>query len=592
MKTDNFYTSYNARHLAPKEVAKTFIWSESFGKLVQNNHSIILGARGCGKTTLMKMLTVPALYSWNTDDRSEDIRENIPFYGIYISTDIYWNVKNKTYGPQLESFGDLSQRVSHFAVNSNVFSSLCDTFLNIITIELNDYDEAKEIELSTYLINSWKLPPTIPKIKFIKEALNERVDEVNQLIQNLIFNYSSNKKVNLPEYFNLSFDSSIENIIPRFERIYNIENKRKWALCFDELEFAPIWLQNKLFSSLRSRTQYILYKLSASPILPSELEKSLLHEYGPTSGNDVDMIKMWRSNDIEEFSQKIIKSFLNNNIELINFFGTNEIYNKTRYSYTEGSRFHKELIELINKDISFKNFLKSKKVTLTDIELSNSQQKDVLFRKIKPIVYFRNAFIKLNTEAVVLNRSRKSAAELYYGIEVLIKVCEGNPRWLIGIVSQLISKSHGEKPSKVMQYEQLLESARRFNNAIANIPVGKSDNTVDELIDRIGNYFNNQILGPEFFMDPKGTFEVDIDTIEKHPNISNIIEKAVAQGALILLDSNDDSFDFKILGQRFKLSYLLSILYNLPLRKYNKVNLSECLEGIYGKNSVQFSLFK
>ncbi|BAO55010.1 ORC-CDC6 family AAA ATPase [Nonlabens marinus] len=592
MKNENFYTAYNARHLAPREVAKTFIWSESFAQLIQNNHSVILGARGCGKTTLMKMLTVPALHSWELDSRAEDVRTNIPFYAIYVSTDIYWNVKNQTYGNQLKRYKGLSERVSHFSVNSNVFTSICDTFLNILSLELKDNSEEKEIELCRCLIKAWKLESTIPKIIYVKEALIQRVDEVNQMIQKIIFNSSDSEVFDLPEYFNLSFDSSLESIIPQFERIYDLNkiNKiKKWALCFDELEFAPIWLQNQLFSSLRSRTQYLLYKLSASPILPSELEKSLMSDYSPSVDNDVTMIKMWDSTDKEEFSKKIIQSFLNDATDPTDFFGTNEIYNKTHYSYEKGSRFYKELLELISKDDSFKSFLISKKIDVTNPLFTENNQKDVLFRKIKPIVYFRNAFIKTNKDSIITKRSRKSSSELYYGIEVLLKVCEGNPRWLIGIISQLLSKTGGSKPSKESQYQQLFESAVRFKNVIANIPVGSSDNTVDDLMERIGLFFSNEVLGKEFQMDPRGTVFIDDKAILSYPDISNIIEKAAAQGALILVGSQNNSFDFRVNGKRFKISYLFSILYNLPLRRFNEVNLSKCLKGVNGQNSGQFT---
>lgn len=594
MKPDNFYTTYNARHLAPKEVAETFIWSDNFGKLIQNNHAIILGARGCGKTTLMKMLTIPALYNWDSE-KAENIRTNIPFYSIYISTDIYWNVKNQTYGSQLKEYGELSNQISRFAVNSNVFSSLCDTFINIIESELKDNDENKEIELCKELIKAWKLSNTIPKLKFVKEALYERVDEVNQLIQEIIFNYDSSKDIPNPEYFNLAFDTSLELVIPKFERIFGIdgnENKRKWALCFDELEFAPEWLREKLFSSLRSRTQYLLYKLSSSPILPSELKDTLHAEYGPTSGNDVELIKMWTSNDNEEFSQKIIQSLIKDKGSIDEYFGSNKIYNKSADSYVDGSKFNLAVKELIKKDDSFKDFLETKEVDLENPVPRDAGEKDTLYRKIKPIVYFRNAFIDSNRKGgKITYRSRKKAPDLYHGVEVLSKVCDGNPRWLIGIVSQiLINAKSDKKVSRIDQYSELYRASTRFKNVMENIPVGNCDLTIVNILDRIGEYFRDQVLGETFFMDPKGTFEVDENEVILNDNIVELIEKGVAQGAIILLEAKESSFDFMVREQRFRLSYLFSILYDLPLRTYKECKLSECLSDKKSQ-PLQGSLF-
>ncbi|WP_417237495.1 hypothetical protein [Bizionia paragorgiae] len=588
---ESFHNTYNARHLAPSDVAKTFIYSNNFQRLVQNNHSIILGARGCGKTTLMKMLTIPALYSWENDPLSSNIRSTIPFYGIYVSTDIYWNVKNQTYGAQLERYGNFADRISHFSVNSNVFISLCDTFINIISTEINDYDERKEVELSVALIKAWKLDSVVPKIKFIREALNERIDTVNQFIQDVIFNFKPEDEIPYPDFFNLAFESSLELIIPKFERIYNIEGVKKWALCFDELEFAPIWLQEKLFASLRSRKQYILYKLSASPILPSKIEKLFKGEYSPTSGNDVDMIKMWASADSEDFSKKIINSFLGGDLDVKEVLGSNEIYNKSQNSYVEGSTFHKKLLNLINKDESFMLFLKDKRVDLVNPVPLLEGQKDTLFRKIKPIVYFREFFLLSNINKHPKYRSRKKSIDLFHGYEVISKVCDGNPRWLIGIISQLISKRNeiDSKISKEDQYNELLNASKRFKNVIANIPVGNSNVNMVKIIDRIGEYFKNEILGGDFKMDPRGTFIVDEDEGKVHGSLIELINKGVSQGAFILLDSNDNSFDFEVRGKRFKLSYLFYILYNLPLRSYNPIKLSDCLEE--NDSTKQVSLF-
>lgn len=581
MRIEGIYSAYNARHLKPNEVGESFIWSANFEKLIQNGHSVILGARGCGKTTLMKMLTIPALSSWE-DDRADQIRKSIPFYAIYISTDIYWDVKNQTYSPQLERFGNFDTIISNFSVNSNVFTSLCDTFQYIIE-EYRLEDDTREIELCKSLIEAWKLNQVIPKLIYVKEALNKRVDEVNQLVQDIIFNYNNDDKLPHPDYFNLSFETSLETIIPIFERIYDLNDNKKWALCFDELEFAPLWLQQKLFRSLRSRKQFLLYKLSASPILSLELEKLLQSEYAATSGNDMQIIKMWNSSDNEAFSSQIIDSLLHKkfpNKKAINFFGSNEVYNSSN-QYKKDSAFYKKIIELGKKDPSFIAFLKEKKVNPADPIMDNTNLRDTVFRKIKPIVYFRDFYIDEIKEGRVSYRSRKTGNELFSGLEVLSKICDGNPRWLIGIINSILSKSVEKGAKKNIQFDELNSAALRFKNVIENIPIGtNTSHSLIDVIEKVGIYFKDQVLGEKFLMDPKGTFEVNISSDEVSDDIVFLLEKAISQGAIILVDSNDDNFDFRIRGKKFKLAYLFSLLYNLPLRNYPSIKLLECLKGI------------
>lgn len=592
MKIDDIYPAYNARHLNPNEVGASFIWSANFEKLIQNGHSVILGARGCGKTTLMKMLTIPALNSWK-DKRANRIRKSIPFYAIYISTDIYWDVKNHTYSSQLERFGNFDQIISNFSVNSNVFTSLCDTFSYIIN-DNQFNDESKEIELCKTLIEAWKLTQVIPKLIYIKEALNKRVDEVNQLVQQVIFNYKKGDNIPHPSYFNLTFETSVEAIIPVFERIYNLSNEKKWALCFDELEFAPLWLQQKLFRSLRSRKQFLLYKLSASPILSLELEKLLQSEYPATSGNDMQIIKMWNSGDNETFSSQIITSLLRKKFsgkKSIDFFGSNEVYNSSNL-YTKGSSFFKKIIELAKKDPSFNHFLKERNIDPSNPVINDAKLKDTIYRKIKPIVYFRDFYIDdiSKNNSKVTYRSRKKGNELFFGIEVLSKICDGNPRWLIGIITSILLKSSESGAEKNLQFDELHSAALRFKNVIANIPIGNNTSySLIDIIEKVGLYFKDQVLGEKFLMDPKGTFEVDSKEINLTDDIIFLLEKAISQGAIILVDSKDDNFDFRIRGKKFKLAYLFSLLYNLPLRSYPNVKLSECLRGI--KQVNQKTLF-
>ena len=49
------------------------------------------------------------------------------------------------------------------------------------------------------------------------------------------------------------------------------QKKFKWALCFDELEIAPEWLQKKIYTEyLRSTNQSLLFKITSTPLIDWE----------------------------------------------------------------------------------------------------------------------------------------------------------------------------------------------------------------------------------------------------------------------------------------------------------------------------------
>lgn len=586
---NNSVNSYNARHIKAEDIAKSFVMSNSFLKILENNNSIVLGARGCGKTTMMKMLTLPALYSWEHKEANQ-IRENLPFYSIYVSTDIYWDLKNQSFAEQLSKIDNLELVISKFSVNSSIFLSVCDTFKNILKFEIKDTEISRELELCEYLVESWKLPEnTIPQLKNVSNALNDRIDQVNILIQKFVFNNTN--KFEFPDYFFLEFDTSILRVINKFEELY-CKKKKSWALCFDELEFAPHWLQEKLYTSLRSRDQRILYKLSSSPILPSVLEKRFNTDYAPSVGNDFTLIKMWDQADETDFIKDLIKSHVYRNspgINLKNLFGSNEIYNKDSDSYKISSSFHNEMKELYLKDLSFKEFLIEKQINIESIEFSKDAN-DTIYRKIKPIVYFRNYFLSGNDSTKVKYRTRKKSSDLYYGIEVITKICDGNPRWLISLLNDLFinTTEKGELP-QTKQTDQIMRYSKRFLNVISNIPIDSNSSfTFKKFINKVGEYFKEEILGPSFKMDPRITFTVDQHISQ---DLLTLLEKGVAQGAFIIVNSNDEDLDFDLKGKRLKLSYLLYPLYYLPLRKYEPISLRECIGIKTNSEGNQMKLF-
>lgn len=590
-----FYNTYNARYISPNEVGEKFIYSESFGKLLQNNHSVILGARGCGKTTLMKMLTLPALNSWN-DENSKSIIAEMSFFAIYISTDIYWDSKNQTYDKQLSGYGNLANRLSHFTVNSNVFISFCDTLLNILEYEGDIVkDDKREVELSKQLIESWQLQNTIPKIEYVRESLLKRIDNANLMIQNIIFNNARETDIPLPEYFNLQFDSSLSHLVAAFQRIYKLAKPKKWAFCFDELEFAPEWLQEKLYGSLRSRDQNFLYKISSSPILPKDIEKHLTSQYSATSGNDLELIKMWNLPSNESFSKRLIDSLLCERFENVNadeFFGSNPLYMDGREAYDDNSSYMREIDSLVKKDYSFRKFLISKGINTENPRPINESQKDSIFRKIKPTVYFRNHFIDSNLESLSDNsptfRPRNKAVSLYNGIELLCKICEGNPRWIILLTNSIISRVESTKAKQNVQYDEIMKISKRFMNSIDNIPVKLKSNDLSMkiFVNKIGTFLTEQILGARFNIEPTLVFTYDKKNISSD-DYEILLEKGLLQGAFILVENQNENFDFDIANKRIKLSYMYYPKYKLPIRRSEPTNLS----AILSENQNNINLF-
>ena len=96
-----------------------------------------------------------------------------------------------------------------------------------------------------------------------------------------------------------------------------------------------------------------------------------------------------------------------------------------------------------------------------------------------------------------------------------------------------------------------------------------------ELLELIGKYFRQQIIEEQFLPDPPMSFTID-DDIDS--DIENCLRIALNHGAIVCYESADGLGGFHSLkNKRFRLSYLLSPEFDLPIRKSAPVKLKKIL---------------
>jgi predicted AAA+ superfamily ATPase len=125
-ETKVMYDSFNARHLSHADVAHTFVSNSDFFSIAKNNHTVVLGPRGCGKTTMFKMLTTPALKNWIPKTIEEaKLKEGLPFVSIYIPSDELWKKQLDGFKESLSNNPDLFKAISSALITLNILSNFC-----------------------------------------------------------------------------------------------------------------------------------------------------------------------------------------------------------------------------------------------------------------------------------------------------------------------------------------------------------------------------------------------------------------------------------------------------------------------------------
>lgn len=549
----SIHDSFNARTLTTTALCDSFIINNYFPILAGPNHSIMIGPRGSGKTTLMKMLQVEALDYWSGSEASE-YRRTISFSGVFIPTDRLWKQQYLS----LTQAGEASPETKNL-LNSIFLLHVLERFVGVLEFRTsrtdNSYHEFKKIimpkteesELTRELAKAWDLTPSIFSLRSLKLSLSE-------------------KKVRLSTQIRRSQTDHVEahlsDIVPTLEHAVTVANSylnepdEKWCFLFDELELAPESLVQPLIDAIRGGPDNIIFKLSLSPYHGDiKIVKTI---ESPMERQDFSLIDLSQANkkDGEKFSKALCEQIFKRNG-----------YNDNIENYLEvPAKFDiKETFQsLSKKDSSFAHYLNDQNIEIGSINNYKENEKRTLVRKIQFVAYLRNFYLNESGRL----RSVRRAPDYYAGFPRLCQAMEYNPRMLIGMTNSLLDALDGSKNKITIQAQiKILEdSIRSFKALLNTIPTGsKNFATVFSIVDHLGKFISKKyIKGEKFYSEPLATF-----LLENEPNseLVQAIGHGLNAGAFIKEPSKKDSTqtsdsNFKI---RFRLSYVFAHEYGLLL---------------------------
>jgi hypothetical protein len=591
----SIFESFNARALPAEAVAKTFIPSEAFEKLASRSHSIVVGPRGSGKTSLFKMLQTPALEAWTHVDAVQ-YRSKIDFTGVFIATDISWK-------DQLENVGfrhlntEEREQFSLAAFTTHVLRALIVAFLQ--RLEPPDLDSKStlhrrvklSIEQETYLVQEVAreaaLTPTVHSLIALKHAATARIANLWKVAMDEKHKPKESRPQRLASipYLNQHFLKLATFVIEVFNDLTQRPNDR-WALLFDELELAPEFILTELLTSLRSIDERILIKMSMSPY--SQRLDAFRKTFLGMPGHDYTDIPLWYAHKEEGyfFSRRLAAAILQEegirveSLEQIFGYSPFEEENEAT-SYAAGSIQYKAFEEAIQTDKSFRAYWQLQGIPLEDVATLEHDEKARVARKIFPTVLLRNFFRSQERKGRQRQHKRgRKNPTIYGGTTGILAVSEGNPRWLIGIVRGILAaaRSNSNIPLRV-QSDEMIKAAHRFRSLLKVIPVIASEpipaRSVLTIIDKVGEYFHNDTVLRDFRPQPAGSFVVDSDAPE---SIVKALGLALNAGAIVFVpDSKGEVLLASLRGKRFRLAYLLSPFYAIPIRLGEPASLNRIL---------------
>lgn len=602
-----YESSYNAKWKTPETVARNFVPVPQYYRLVRSESSILLGPRGCGKTTLLKMLTRPALKTWDEEYKSR-YRENPltypEFEAIYIPSDIRWSYEVKNLGQDEvidKTTAELTQRAMFSA-------SFMMSLLEATGILVNRSTE-DEIKLCSALINLWKLKNTAPCLFDMTKSVSEIASGIRGTLNFRDNDLLDDRLRNLPRlWFSHAVDLATESCMVVSKVLHHRIEYDQWALCFDEVEIAPDWLRNELFAATRSIGQKFILKLTSTPLLPSGVKSE------PEARNDFTPIRLWHSHlaDARRFCREMAADFVKKKFPnayvtpTIFFSHSNSIHDDIEENiqrYDRNSSIYKAIKQLASLDNSLYQLLERKGIDPKDPYTESRLLRSSVIRKIIPLVLLRLAFVKIPKIGAVYRRSQLRSRKnpyIYSGEEAIYAMGEGNPRWLLGLLNDLYDtweanpsyrKNNNSPYIKFSVQARVLNNASRiFDSYLKTVawPKIDQDNDLYSIADFLGPTIeaiqDEMLVKTPFPADPIGSFIVGWEP-PKRQKIG--LEKALFLGAIVYIGKSDQAVPSTVAGGRFRLSFMLAPQYKLALRNYPAVDLHKLLSRSY----TQLDLF-
>jgi hypothetical protein len=550
------------------------------------------------------MLTPEALSHW-AHAEADETRSRIAYTGVFIPTDISW-------GRQLDMLSRAGFSREHATpfVSAAFTTSVLKAFVAGVAqrvgrsesggeasetyrpLELSTADEAL---LAVDVAAGWDLTLRLPSLAGLLSALSVRLQRLHMTAgrERLLDAAGRSERLANQAELHLDLVTACSGLLDALEARVPRARDERWGLLFDELELAPPTVREELLASMRSVDSRFLFKLSISPY--SEDLDLLEGALSAMPGHDYEEVLLTYGNreDSVAFSMDLFGAILSSKgwtASPTDVLGRSDFdtepgeWQLHGHAYAPGGRLGKRFRELAKGDATFRDYLTKNSIDLDRLDDVSPLQRAQVLRKVNALVLVRATFRaedNVTSRTGRRLRSRK-VPDLYRGSSSLFAMLEGNPRWLIGTANKLLEGLAAGEPVPVSrQGREVLRTLARFRSLLTTIPtadhIGPSRRGLLPVLDTIGEYFTQRVVLDDFNADPPGSFTVDSDAA---PELQEALGRALNAGAIIYVPDPDSSNVMSSLrGKRFRLSYIFSPHYYLPIRLGRPVSLGLILRG-------------
>ncbi len=563
----NPFENDNARNSTVEDLPKQFVWTKTFERLVSPKNHIVLGARGSGKTAIVKMLSHEYLSKLD-NPKARKIIKSRTFVGIYVPMRLSWvgELKNSVWLNE-------SQQEHHFKWRLNI--SCCASFLSALRSCIDCYSDnigdcvTKERALSSRIAQAWFGYKDVNTLKVISERLAE-LEYEKMLLEQRSRVESDLNFASIGPAFELGLFEPLKRAIAITKEYIDFPPEASWAVCLDEAEYLSEFHQVILNSHLRTYADGLVFKITTMPYKHYTLETNTsvplnrkddfsyvyldnLDVNSANSGNEFDALEKFCESLFEKRLQT--SAWAESGVNLRALLGS---------SYLLSNEEKTDAAKVLNLIHKYCNERTRKRA----LDLFGSPRfDDQIGRKLKGALLLRE-----------LRSSHKGNARsvAYSGYEMVVRCSDGNPRRFISLLNSFYNASSegaGFKPIPDAVQDRLLR-AYSYDEYKRMVYEPNQGQKIHDVLSLIGKYFQDCLHNRKLSTDLYLSFKFNVED----EAVWGVVADAIGLGLVRPIMERSDYDMLPVKSGVFRLSYILVPHFYLLPRRGSDVSLKAILD--------------
>jgi len=552
------------RNYADTKILNEFYPTSCFWSLFNDQHEVLLGTRGSGKTYLLKAMRRSMLKRIR-DSKAEEIINNNEFIALYVPMHL----------EVISEFEKLDLRPDRLR---SIFQFFFNCLLaEAIVQELEDILNEEEDELKVFQLGG-KLSRQLDFAWFSGDNTYGKGSNLKQLaqkIRNLYYSFdlASGDINKIPSVFKRQICTSLIVAKAIIAEALEFKEEPTWIICVDEAEFLSDIQQQCINSVFRSDSNRIALKVATLPFYHRTLE-TLIPGIKVCAGNDFNYRFVDMKHDSDDFKN------------LTNQLCSHRL--KTRLTSKQldvdsledflGKIGNDDLIDYYRAEVGEENatreVIESKIIASFSADRREGSRSYTNTRKT---IYDKFTTIFFVREMYKISRTGHSKPGWYAGATTIRKVSQGNPRLFIQLMNALFEKARKTKLTPKAQHEVVLKFCEDLCKATKGL-----DYDAYNCLDAISRYIMDKVHRKEQMVSIGSAFSLSSKYQVEFDRVTYWLQEAIAHSRLIV--SEDALINGLQNNTKFTLSNAYAAYYWIPMRTDSASRIP--IKVLYSNNLV------